>query len=206
MFRHIYVFRHGHCDSIGNRGWTCWSPDRVLSDKGKEQMAWAAQKWGAILGCSFFAASPLPRAVQSLCIMMLGLGRLARELDNICFERGLWTLKPEVWYADEPQPVVEVWQEREKEVEREGQSFFLTVSSILSLTASQNILCVSHGGLIEAGVAWGRRKFLGDQLAFPNMQDLDYGEGFWLNFDDNSKLVETTELRFHKKKRHFVAC
>ncbi len=199
----VFVFRHGSRQQIDGRGYTCWSPDSSITLKGEEQMKAVVARNPGLKECTVFAASPLPRAVQSLCVMMLELGHPPQRLDEIIYENGLKSLYPSAWYNEDPNVTVrQQWFKEPELVEQDGAAIFRAIQSIamtVSCRDNTGALCISHGGPLDAAVAFARKSDLSlavfDKGAFSKIRDFRTGEGVVFTFNRDNRLVGIEELR-----------
>ncbi len=199
----VIVFRHGDQEDLG-RGDSCWSPDACLVQEGKEMIEQVARFYADLLrDCTVFVCSPLIRAQQSLFTMMdeigyPGLPQLFDQVDNSC--ENLKTRRPETWYvkpeeADSFPDVKSIWMRDPQSVHAEGAHFFEGICQIMKDT-DKSALCVSHAGMIDAGMAYAKSMMLGISDAFVAMKDVKKGQGVVFCFED-ARLVQINELRDH---------
>ncbi len=205
VVKKVFVFRHGSCTNFPERVYTCWSPDRELTEKGKAQMRAAATKFDSLLdNVVLFACSVLPRAGQSLCQMMLALGRSAKELDDIGYALQLWSMEPEIWCTESQDPVdltvAAVYKRSPEAVKSDGKSVLDFCRQMAgAIEPGQSALCVSHGGPVDAALAMAEYEIHKDgQLAqnfrlddiFARAKDLETAEGVIFGFSESNELLQ----------------
>ena len=203
----VFVFRHGKCTNFEGRGYSCWSPDRVPTDEGKAQMRAQVCKYRDLLvACVVFTASVLARAGLSLCEMVLELGKSPKDLDSIRYALQLWSKDPNAWCTSSQRPedmtVLAAYQRNPEAIAADGMAILDYCQQMCeAINPGQAVLCVSHGGPVDAAGAMARFVTGKDgSLAkrdeqFAKLVELGNAEGLSFNYSDGGMLLGVEELR-----------
>ena len=199
--REIIVFRHSLHEDLG-LGCSNWALPARLTLAGQNLARRIADLYKDLLkNCNYFVTSPLIRAQETLFAMMEELWIPVREFDKkVIIANGLWTSNPADWLSESNWTVGEVWEKSPVFVEGEGTKLWITgimptFRELIRLEEGK-ALCISHGGLLDAAVAFVRKVYLGDEEAFSKIKDFRKGEGVVFVFDDRKDILEVRELRF----------
>lgn len=143
--------------------------------------------------------SPLARAYQTGVILAQAL-RL--QLSEIEIVQGLFTPHADNW-ADiaslaNDDSCAALYQANPDFVMSEGRRMLETIIGLVGeMSDKEHAVCISHGSLIEPAVAaakaWGNPTNFKSILL--DIQDLEEGEGFLIEFDAHNMVVDVVEKR-----------